>query len=90
MCIGLLLAGQHTSSTTSAWLGFFLAQNKEIQVGFKGQVTVKMQKIFKLLWKEDEKELHCWRNFINLYRLLKIFKDSSMRYTIHIPDDNFS
>lgn len=31
MCIGLLLAGQHTSSTTSAWLGFFLAQNKEIQ-----------------------------------------------------------
>ena len=32
MCIGLLLAGQHTSSTTSAWLGFFLAQNKQLQV----------------------------------------------------------
>ncbi|XP_071497209.1 lanosterol 14-alpha demethylase-like [Diadema antillarum] len=31
MCIGLLLAGQHTSSTTSAWLGFFVAQNKELQ-----------------------------------------------------------
>ena len=34
MCIGLLLAGQHTSSTTSAWLGFFLAQNKQLQVRF--------------------------------------------------------
>ena len=32
MMIGLLLAGQHTSSTTSAWMGFFLAQNKDIQV----------------------------------------------------------
>nr|AEL12458.1 14a demethylase [Strongylocentrotus intermedius] len=31
MCIGLLLAGQHTSSTTSAWLGFFLARDKEVQ-----------------------------------------------------------
>lgn len=31
MLIGLLLAGQHTSSTTSAWMGFFLAKNKELQ-----------------------------------------------------------
>ncbi|XP_062503203.1 lanosterol 14-alpha demethylase-like [Corticium candelabrum] len=31
LLIGLLMAGQHTSSTTSAWLGFFLAQNKAIQ-----------------------------------------------------------
>ncbi|XP_070566082.1 lanosterol 14-alpha demethylase-like [Ptychodera flava] len=31
MLIGLLMAGQHTSSTTSAWLGFFLAKNKQIQ-----------------------------------------------------------
>ncbi|OCT75669.1 hypothetical protein XELAEV_18030853mg [Xenopus laevis] len=31
MLIGLLLAGQHTSSTTSAWMGFFLAQNKSLQ-----------------------------------------------------------
>ncbi|XP_065186720.1 lanosterol 14-alpha demethylase-like isoform X2 [Sycon ciliatum] len=31
MLIGLLMAGQHTSSTTSAWLGFYLAQNKEFQ-----------------------------------------------------------
>jgi len=31
MLIGLLLAGQHTSSTTSSWMGFFLAQNKDIQ-----------------------------------------------------------
>ncbi|ELU17794.1 hypothetical protein CAPTEDRAFT_173561 [Capitella teleta] len=31
MMIGLLLAGQHTSSTTSTWMAFFLAQNKEIQ-----------------------------------------------------------
>uniref|UniRef100_A0AAY4C225 Lanosterol 14-alpha demethylase n=1 Tax=Denticeps clupeoides TaxID=299321 RepID=A0AAY4C225_9TELE len=31
MLIGLLLAGQHTSSTTSAWLGFFLARDKPLQ-----------------------------------------------------------
>uniref|UniRef100_A0AAX7VPG1 Lanosterol 14-alpha demethylase n=1 Tax=Astatotilapia calliptera TaxID=8154 RepID=A0AAX7VPG1_ASTCA len=31
MLIGLLLAGQHTSSTTSAWLGFFLAKDKALQ-----------------------------------------------------------
>ncbi|OCT73997.1 hypothetical protein XELAEV_18032959mg, partial [Xenopus laevis] len=31
MLIGLLLAGQHTSSTTSAWMGFFLAQKKSLQ-----------------------------------------------------------
>lgn len=32
MLIGLLMAGQHTSSTTSAWLGFFLARDKLLQV----------------------------------------------------------
>jgi len=32
MLIGLLMAGQHTSSTTSAWLGFYLARNKHMQV----------------------------------------------------------
>ena len=32
MMIGLLLAGQHTSSTTSTWMAFFLAQNKQLQV----------------------------------------------------------
>ncbi|XP_013417877.1 lanosterol 14-alpha demethylase [Lingula anatina] len=31
MLLGLLMAGQHTSSTTSAWLAFFLAKNKDIQ-----------------------------------------------------------
>lgn len=31
MLIGLLLAGQHTSSTTSAWMGFFLARDKPLQ-----------------------------------------------------------
>ncbi|KAJ1101004.1 hypothetical protein NDU88_006079 [Pleurodeles waltl] len=31
MLIGLLLAGQHTSSTTSAWMGFFMARDKSIQ-----------------------------------------------------------
>ncbi|XP_064410357.1 lanosterol 14-alpha demethylase [Latimeria chalumnae] len=31
MLIGLLLAGQHTSSTTSAWMGFFLARDKSLQ-----------------------------------------------------------
>jgi len=32
MLIGLLMAGQHTSSTTSSWLGFFLAKHQDIQV----------------------------------------------------------
>ena len=32
MLIGLLLAGQHTSSSTTAWLGFFLAKHKDLQV----------------------------------------------------------
>ncbi|XP_076461932.1 lanosterol 14-alpha demethylase-like [Babylonia areolata] len=31
MLIGLLLAGQHTSSTTSTWLLFFLAKHQDIQ-----------------------------------------------------------
>uniref|UniRef100_A0A8C5L9L5 Lanosterol 14-alpha demethylase n=1 Tax=Jaculus jaculus TaxID=51337 RepID=A0A8C5L9L5_JACJA len=31
MLIGLLLAGQHTSSTTSAWMGFFLSKDKTLQ-----------------------------------------------------------
>uniref|UniRef100_A0A665TQ23 Lanosterol 14-alpha demethylase n=1 Tax=Echeneis naucrates TaxID=173247 RepID=A0A665TQ23_ECHNA len=31
MLIGLLLAGQHTSSTTSAWMGFYLARDKALQ-----------------------------------------------------------
>uniref|UniRef100_A0A672FVX8 Lanosterol 14-alpha demethylase n=1 Tax=Salarias fasciatus TaxID=181472 RepID=A0A672FVX8_SALFA len=31
MLIGLLLAGQHTSSTTSAWMGFFMARDKDLQ-----------------------------------------------------------
>ena len=32
MLIALLMAGQHTSSTTSAWMGFFLAKHQNIQV----------------------------------------------------------
>jgi hypothetical protein len=31
MCIALLLAGQHTSSTTGAWLGFYMCDNPKIQ-----------------------------------------------------------
>ncbi|XP_005103142.1 lanosterol 14-alpha demethylase [Aplysia californica] len=31
MLLGLLMAGQHTSSTTSSWLGFFIAKDKELQ-----------------------------------------------------------
>lgn len=31
MLIGLLMAGQHTSSSTSSWLGLFLSHNKDIQ-----------------------------------------------------------
>ena len=38
MLIGLLLAGQHTSSTTSAWLGFFLAREKSHQVTLSKQL----------------------------------------------------
>lgn len=41
MLIGLLLAGQHTSSTTSTWLGFFLARNKDLQDAcYREQVRV--------------------------------------------------
>lgn len=29
MCIALLMAGQHTSSTTAAWLGYFFCTNEE-------------------------------------------------------------
>ena len=32
MLIGLLMAGQHTSSTTGSWLGFFLAKDQALQV----------------------------------------------------------
>ena len=31
MLIGLLMAGQHTSSSTSSWLGLFLTHNSDIQ-----------------------------------------------------------
>ncbi|KAK0136477.1 Lanosterol 14-alpha demethylase [Merluccius polli] len=31
LLIGLLLAGQHTSSTTSSWMTFFLARDKKLQ-----------------------------------------------------------
>ncbi|XP_032339912.1 lanosterol 14-alpha demethylase isoform X2 [Camelus ferus] len=41
MLIGLLLAGQHTSSTTSAWMGFFLARDKTLQEKcYLEQITV--------------------------------------------------
>ena len=32
LLIGLLMAGQHTSSSTSSWIGFFLAREKHYQV----------------------------------------------------------
>ncbi|XP_055337265.1 lanosterol 14-alpha demethylase-like [Paramacrobiotus metropolitanus] len=31
MLIGLLMAGQHTSSTTGAWLGFYISRDKRLQ-----------------------------------------------------------
>lgn len=31
MLIGLLMAGQHTSSSTSSWMGLFLAKHKDVQ-----------------------------------------------------------
>ena len=40
MLIGLLLAGQHTSSTTTSWLAFFLAEHKEIQVSLYIMICV--------------------------------------------------
>lgn len=41
MLIGLLLAGQHTSSTTTSWLAFFLAKHKQIQAAcYEEQVKV--------------------------------------------------
>lgn len=40
MLIGLLMAGQHTSSTTGSWLGFFLAKDQTLQ-----RAVVEEQKI---------------------------------------------
>lgn len=41
LLIGFLLAGQHTSSTTSAWLGFFLARDKSLQdLAYEEQLTM--------------------------------------------------
>ncbi len=40
MLIGLLMAGQHTSSTTSAWMGFYLAKNKDMQASLVIYVRV--------------------------------------------------
>ena len=41
LLIGFLLAGQHTSSTTSSWMGFFLAHNKHLQDSlYKEQIKV--------------------------------------------------
>lgn len=40
MLIGLLMAGQHTSSTTSSWLGFFLAKHPDMQVVVVAVVVV--------------------------------------------------
>ncbi|KAJ3615571.1 hypothetical protein Zmor_016315 [Zophobas morio] len=38
MCIAMLLAGQHTSSTTSAWLGFFLCTSKQLKEKCRSEV----------------------------------------------------
>eukprot|EP01134_Creolimax_fragrantissima_P002442 CFRG2442T1 len=38
MCIALLLAGQHTSSTTSSWIGFYMCNNKKIQESARAEV----------------------------------------------------
>ena len=41
MLIAMLMAGQHTSSTTSAWLLLFLAQDKSLQAGlYREQLAV--------------------------------------------------
>lgn len=39
LCIATLLAGQHTSSTTSAWMGFFIATRPELQKLLRNEVT---------------------------------------------------
>jgi len=38
MLIGLLMAGQHTSSTTGSWMGFFIAQHKNVQEDLKEEL----------------------------------------------------
>ena len=50
MLIGLLLAGQHTSSSTTAWLGFFLAKHKDLQVNGSGWAFIYLQYIFLFMW----------------------------------------
>ncbi|XP_019646002.1 PREDICTED: lanosterol 14-alpha demethylase-like [Branchiostoma belcheri] len=41
MMIGLLMAGQHTSSTTSTWMGFFLAKHTDVQArAYREQLDV--------------------------------------------------
>lgn len=41
MLIGLLMAGQHTSSTTSAWFGYFVARDQHLQDNlFQEQLNV--------------------------------------------------
>lgn len=40
MCIALLLAGQHTSSTTGAWLGFYLCDNPKLQYVLRGSALM--------------------------------------------------
>ena len=58
MLIGMLLAGQHTSSTTSSWVGFFLAKNKHVQVGsaLKIQGTHCTGKVGKMAQKKSVSE----------------------------------
>ncbi|KNC80544.1 hypothetical protein SARC_07091 [Sphaeroforma arctica JP610] len=38
MCIALLLAGQHTSSTTASWAGFYMCHDKRLQDRARAEV----------------------------------------------------
>ncbi|KAK2096328.1 hypothetical protein P7K49_025362 [Saguinus oedipus] len=58
MLIGLLLAGQHTSSTTSAWMGFFLARDKTLQEKcYLEQKTVCGEDLPPLTYDQDDRLL---------------------------------
>ncbi|XP_067952054.1 lanosterol 14-alpha demethylase-like [Watersipora subatra] len=70
MLIGLLMAGQHTSSSTSSWLGLFLAHNPDLQEQcYQEQLQVRGSAFDSLDYEQlkDMKLLEC--NFKEALRL---------------------
>lgn len=82
MLIGLLLAGQHTSSTTSAWMGFFMAKDKALQERcYTEQKAVCGQDLPPLNF--DQVKLSQPSNFIPLY-LLPIMSNLLMDCSLNL------